>query len=211
MTEAAPNAATIVIFGGSGDLSKRKLVPALWELHREGRLPAGTAVLGYARTGESDETYRAEMRAAVEAFARTKPDGDAAWSAFAARLFFFRGDLRIARNFVDLDARLTALEAGQGLSGSRLYYLAVPPSAIESVVKNLGEAGMVRKADGGPWSRVIVEKPFGKDLASARALNDTVASVFRERQVFRIDHYLGKERTQNILVFRLGNGLFEPL
>ena len=223
-TAPAAEPGTIVIFGGSGDLSKRKLVPALYELHRENLLPGGTAIVGYARTGESDETYRAEMKAAVAEFARTKPVDDATWERFAARLFFFRGDLRIPKNFGDLRDRLERIErerhllvgqetgsAGPGASGAnRVYYLAVPPSAISPVIRNLGDAGMVCKVDGGPWSRVIVEKPFGRDLASARALNDEIAAVFRERQVFRIDHYLGKETTQNILVFRLGNGLFEP-
>ncbi len=203
--------ATIVIFGGSGDLSKRKLVPALYELCVEKLLPRETAIVGFARTGESDETYRAEMKAAVAEFVRSKPMDEAAWGEFANRLFFFRGDLTIPRNFTDLRARLEAIEKERGLPENRLYYLAVPPSAIAAVVKNLGSAGMVCKVDGGPWSRVIVEKPFGKDLDTARALNDEIAGVFRERQVFRIDHYLGKETTQNILVFRLGNGLFEPL
>jgi len=211
MNGATNAPATIVIFGGSGDLSRRKLVPALYELHRERQLPPQTAIVGYARTGESDETYRAEMKAAVAEFARTKPLDETVWNEFASRLFFFRGDLRITKNFGDLKGRLEGIEGGRGLTGNRLYYLAVPPSAIGEVVKNLGDAGMVHRVDGGPWSRVIVEKPFGRDLGTARALNDEIASVFRERQVFRIDHYLGKETTQNILVFRLGNGLFEPL
>ncbi len=212
MSAGAPGPpVTLVIFGGSGDLSRRKLVPALYELHREGQLAPETAIVGYARTGESDATYRAEMKAAVAEFARTKPLDDAAWAGFEQRLFFFRGDLTIPRNFGDLKARLEAIEKERALAGHRLYYLAVPPSKIGSVIENLGAAGMVYRVDGGPWSRVIVEKPFGKDVATARALNDEIARVFRERQVFRIDHYLGKETTQNILVFRLGNGLFEPL
>ncbi len=202
---------TLVIFGGSGDLSRRKLVPALYELHREKQLPPETAIVGYARTGESDASYRAEMKAAVAEFARTKPLDEAAWGEFERRLFFFRGDLTIPRNFTELRARLESIEKERSLPGHRLYYLAVPPSVIAAVVKNLGDTGMVYKVDGGPWSRVIVEKPFGRNLETARALNDEIAGVFRERQVFRIDHYLGKETTQNILVFRLGNGLFEPL
>ena len=211
MNNAPIPSATIVIFGGSGDLSRRKLVPALYELHREKQLSGETAIVGYARTGESDETYRGEMKAAAAEFARTKPFDEAAWAEFATRLFFFRGDLRVPKNFFDLKGRLEGIEAGRGLPGNRLYYLAVPPSAIAEVVRNLGDGGMVHRVDGGPYARVIVEKPFGRDLATARALNDEIASVFRERQVFRIDHYLGKETTQNILVFRLGNGLFEPL
>jgi glucose-6-phosphate 1-dehydrogenase len=212
MSSAIPtDPATIVIFGGSGDLSKRKLVPALFELHREKQLPPATAIVGYARTGESDEKYRGEMKAAVAEFARTKPVDEADWNSFASRLFFYRGDLTLSKNYGDLQARLQAIEKERGLPGNRLFYLAIPPSSIGSVVANLGEAGFVYPIDGGPWSRVIVEKPFGRDLETARALNEELAHVFRERQIFRIDHYLGKETTQNILVLRLANGIFEPL
>jgi glucose-6-phosphate 1-dehydrogenase len=212
MSSAIPtDPATIVIFGGSGDLSKRKLVPALFELHCEKQLPQATAIVGYARTGESDESYRAEMKAAVAEFARKKPVDEAEWSAFASRLYFYRGNLTIPKNFADLKTRLDMVEKERGLPGNRLFYLAIPPSAIAAVVNNLGQAGFVNRVDGGPWSRVIVEKPFGRDLESARALNEELAQVFRERQIFRIDHYLGKETTQNILVLRLGNGIFEPL
>ncbi|MGE5344843.1 MAG: glucose-6-phosphate dehydrogenase [Acidithiobacillales bacterium] len=211
MTTTPPLPVTLVIFGGSGDLSKRKLVPALFELHREKQLARETAIVAYARTGESDETYRAEMKAAVSQHARTKPLDEVEWREFASRLFFFRGDLTLPKHFADLRARLEAIEKERGLAGNRLYYLAIPPSAISVAVKNLGEAGMNYRVDGGPFSRVIVEKPFGRNLETASALNDEIAGVFRERQVFRIDHYLGKETTQNILVFRLGNGLFEPL
>jgi glucose-6-phosphate 1-dehydrogenase len=213
MSSAIPtDPATVVIFGGSGDLSKRKLVPALYELHSEKQLPPATAILGYARTGESDESYRAEMKAAVAEFARNKPLDEEKWASFASRLFFFRGDLTIPKNFTSLKTRIEAVEKERGLAGNRLFYLAIPPSAIGAVVKNLGDAGFVYPVDGGgPWSRVIVEKPFGKDLETARALNEELSQVFRERQIFRIDHYLGKETTQNILVLRLGNGIFEPL
>jgi glucose-6-phosphate 1-dehydrogenase len=208
----ATDPATIVIFGSSGDLSHRKLVPALFELCVEGQLPRETAVVGFARKGESDETYRDEMRAAVAEFARKKPVDDAAWTRFAQRLHFFRGDLNQEKDYLALKTRLEAIEKERGLAGSRLYYLAIPPSAIGVVVRNLGEAGFVQPVDPAvPWSRVIVEKPFGQDLDSARALNEELAGVFHERQIFRIDHYLGKETTQNILVFRLANGIFEPL
>jgi len=211
MSAAKTDPATLVIFGGSGDLSKRKLVPALYQLHVENQLPTGTAIVGYARTGESDETYRAEMKAAVAEFARKKPVNEEVWKEFASRLFFVRGDLGVPKHLADLKARLEAIEKERKLPGNRLFYLAIPPSVIGTVVKNLGDAGFVYRVDGGPWSRVIVEKPFGKDLATARALNEELSTVFRERQIFRIDHYLGKETTQNLLVFRLGNGLFEPL
>lgn len=202
---------SIVIFGGSGDLSKRKLVPALYELHLEGHLAPATLIVAYARTGESDETYRAEMKAAVAEFARIKPLDEEKWAAFESRLFFFRGDLTVPKHLADLKARIETLEKERNAPGNRLFYLAIPPSAISPVVKNLGDAGFVYPVDGGPWSRLIVEKPFGRDLKSAQTLNEEISQVFRERQTFRIDHYLGKETTQNILVFRLGNGIFEPL
>ena len=212
MSSAIPtDPATIIIFGGSGDLSKRKLVPALFELHREKQLPPATAIVGYARTGESDETYRAEMKAALAEFARKKPVDEAEWNAFASRLFFYRGDLTIPKNFTDLKGRLETIEKERGLPGHRLFYLAIPPSSIGIVVNNLGQAGFVYRVDGGPWSRVIVEKPFGRDLQTARALNEELSQVFRERQIFRIDHYLGKETVQNLLVFRFANSIFEPL
>ena len=211
MSAAPPGPATIVIFGGSGDLSKRKLVPALFELDSQGQLPPGTCIVGYARTGESDETYRAEMKAAVAEFARIKPVDDGKWKSFESRLFFFRGDLNQSVNFAGLKTRLEAIEKQRGIPGNRIFYLAIPPSMIGTVVKNLGDTSLVYPVDGGPWSRVIVEKPFGRDLETARALNEELSHVFRERQIFRIDHYLGKETTQNILVFRLGNGIFEPL
>ncbi len=211
MSAAPPGPATIVIFGGSGDLSKRKLVPALFELDSQGQLPPGTCIVGYARTGESDETYRAEMKAAVAEFARIKPVDDGKWTSFESRLFFFRGDLNQSVNFAGLKTRLEAIEKQRGIPGNRIFYLAIPPSMIGTVVKNLGDTSLVYPVDGGPWSRVIVEKPFGRDLETARALNEELSHVFRERQIFRIDHYLGKETTQNILVFRLGNGIFEPL
>ncbi len=211
MSAAPPDPATIVIFGGSGDLAKRKLVPALFELACEGQLSKGTCLVGFARTGESDESYRAEMKAAVLEFARKQPVDEEKWKAFAANLFFFRGDLNQPRSFADLKTRLETIDQERGIAGNRLFYLAIPPSMIGVVVRNLGETGLVYKVDGGPWSRVIVEKPFGRDLATARALNEELSHVFRERQIFRIDHYLGKETTQNILVFRLGNGIFEPL
>ncbi len=202
---------TIVIFGGSGDLSKRKLVPALYELHVEKRLPPESIIVGYARTGEGDESYRAEMKAAVSEFARKKPIDEAVWNEFAARLFFIRGDLTVPVHFTEMKARLESIEKERGLTGNRMFYLAIPPSKIGDVVKNLGGTGYVYPVDGPAWSRLIVEKPFGRDLATAHALNEEISSVFRERQIFRIDHYLGKETTQNILVFRLGNGIFEPL
>ena len=209
-TAAPSTAATIVIFGGSGDLARRKLVPALFELHRQGQLDPATAIVGFARSVESDEAWRTDLKAAVAEFGRAASDEE--WTGFASRLFAFRGDLKRTESFASLKPRLEAIEGARGLPGHRLYYLAIPPSGIGDAAARLGEAGLVYPVEGpGPFSRVVVEKPFGHDLASARELNEALHASFRESQVFRIDHYLGKETTQNILVFRLGNGIFEPL
>jgi len=202
---------TIVILGGAGDLSKRKLVPALYQLAKDGQLPVSSAIVGLARSGGTDESWRDDMAAAVREFAPAGTFDDAAWAAFARSLFFLRVDILSPETYPGLKARLEALEAERGLPGNRLYYLAIPPSGIAGAVKNLGDGGFVKKGDEPPWTRLVVEKPFGRDLESARALNEEIAQTFRERQIFRIDHYLGKETTQNLLVFRLGNGLFEPL
>lgn len=211
MSPAPAPAATIVIFGGSGDLARRKLVPALFELHRQGLLAPETAIVGFARSVGSDEAWRDDLAAALEEHGRGGADAEER-RTFAARLHAVRGDLGSDASYAELKRRLEAIEAERGLPGNRLYYLAIPPSGIGGAARRLGAAGLVHPVEGsGPWSRLVVEKPFGHDLASAHALNEAVHSSFRERQLFRIDHYLGKETTQNILVFRLGNGIFEPL
>lgn len=212
MSPAPAPAATIVIFGGSGDLARRKLVPALFELHRQGLLAKETAIVGFARSVGSDEEWRDELAAALDEHGRGGGDAEEARRSFASRLHAVRGDLRSDASYAELKERLAAIEAERGLTGNRLYYLAIPPSGIGDAARRLGAAGLVHPVEGdGPFSRLVVEKPFGHDLASAHALNEAVHASFRERQVFRIDHYLGKETTQNILVFRLGNGIFEPL
>ena len=209
---SAPSAAaSIVILGASGDLARRKLVPALFELHRQGQLAPETAVVGFSRSVDGDEAWRADLKAALASFGGGGPDEEE-WRGFAARLAHVRGDLREAPSFAELKARLEAVEAERGLPGNRLFYLAIPPSGIGDAAAHLAEAGLVHPVEpAGPWARLVVEKPFGHDLASARALNEQLRARFRESQLFRIDHYLGKETTQNILVFRLGNGIFEPL
>ncbi len=204
---------TVVIFGGSGDLANRKLVPALFELWCDGQLSPAGAIVGFSRAFDSDESFRHALTASVERFGRRKPSHDPGqWAAFASRLFSFHGDLSRLDSFVEMRGRLEGIERETGAPGNRLYYLAIPPSGIGTIVRNLGDGGLVYAGDPAvPWSRVIVEKPFGRDLESACVLNGLLASVFREEQIFRIDHYLGKDTTQNILVFRLGNGIFEPL
>lgn len=198
-------ATTIVIFGASGDLTQRKLVPALFNLYRKGRLPARTQVVGFARRPYSHEDFRAQMRAGVEEFA-----GGAfnvtTWDGFAAHLWYARGDLNTAGDYERLQASLRQVEDGPA---NRLYYLATAPRFFVPIVEQLGTLGMAREDEG--WRRVVVEKPFGHDLASAQALNRAIHGVFEERQVYRIDHYLGKETAQNILFFRFGNAIFEPV
>ena len=199
-------ATTIVIFGASGDLTRRKLVPALYNLFQKGRLPAGVRVVGFARRPYSDRAFRARLWEGVQEFAGESLDGDR-WASFASRLFYFQGDLGAAEDYSRLGDHLQGIEEGE--AADRLYYLATSPLFYASTVAHLGEAGLNRQEGG---SRVLViEKPFGHDLASAQELNRAVHAVFDESQIYRIDHYLGKETAQNILFFRFANTIFEPV
>jgi glucose-6-phosphate 1-dehydrogenase len=200
--------AVVVIFGASGDLTRRKLVPALHALAVEDRLPPRLAVLGVARRPLSDEAFRRQMREAVAVHGRTDPPDEPRWAAFAQRLFYHQLDFADAAGYADLAGRLAELDARLGTRGNGLFYLATPPSAYPGIVSNLGAAGLAR---GAGYRRVVIEKPFGRDLASARALNAVVGAAFAENQVYRIDHYLGKETVQNILVLRFANAIFEPV
>jgi len=197
---------TIVIFGASGDLTSRKLVPALLHLYCKGRLPEGLRVVGTARRPWSDEDFRGVLRERAEQFMGAEFDA-ALWPSFAARLFYVPGSLNELDDFKKLDRTLVRLEEGPA---NRLYYLSVGPELYEAAIKNLAEADMARERDG-CWRRIVIEKPFGRDRASARALNAVVHAAFDEQQVYRIDHYLGKETAQNILFFRFANTIFEPV
>jgi glucose-6-phosphate 1-dehydrogenase len=190
-----------VIFGASGDLTSRKLVPALFSLHRKGRLPPGFRLIGMARSEIDPAAFRAGLRAAIA------PDDDAAWASFEAHLDYLRGDPVELESLARLEANLEQFETGGG--ANRLYYLATPPHVYADVVQQLGAARMVVPGRG--WRRVIIEKPFGSGLASARELNRLLHQVLDEEQIYRIDHYLGKETVQNVLVFRFANSIFEPL
>jgi glucose-6-phosphate 1-dehydrogenase len=212
-SEAPPIAvdpATIVIFGGAGDLAHRKLLPALYNLHLDGLLPGRFAVVGVGRKPLSDDAYRAFARDGVEHFSRRSPD-PAHWQTFADALYFVGVDLEEPPALATLGARLDTIEHERGLPGNRVYYLAVPPSMIVPTVNRLADARFVPPVDAPQYARLIVEKPIGRDLSSARTINDAIARVFDERQIFRIDHYLGKETVQNILVLRFANSFFEPL
>jgi glucose-6-phosphate 1-dehydrogenase len=209
--KAAP-AVTIVIFGGAGDLAHRKLLPALYNLHVDHLLPPTIAIVGIGRKDQSDGAYRAFAKDGVSRFSR-RPIDEQAWQTFAEALFFVNLSLEDDQAFARLGARLDVVEHERGLAGNRIYYLAVPPALFAPTVKQLARARFVARAPQGgqPFARVIVEKPIGRDLESACAINDAIAEVFDERQIYRIDHYLGKETVQNILVLRFANSIFEPL
>jgi glucose-6-phosphate 1-dehydrogenase len=206
-----PDPCAMVIFGASGDLTERKLIPALFYLSRERMLPAGFSVVGAARTPKTDEQFRKEMSDAVKNFLHLTPESDAFVEGFTKGLYYIAGDFGAPEAYQQLKTALDRLDKERGTAGNRLFYLATPPSFFPVIVKHLGAAGLAKPQDPGKtWTRIILEKPFGRSLESARELNQTVTSVFEEDQVYRIDHYLGKETVQNLLVFRFANGIFEP-
>jgi glucose-6-phosphate 1-dehydrogenase len=197
---------TIVIFGASGDLTSRKLVPALYQLHRKQRLPADTLVVGCSRTAFTDESWRAELGKSTASFLGGQFER-ASWLQFAKQVYYQPGDIAVLEDVVRLDQRLDALEGNP--VATRLYYLATAPRFYAPAVLHLAAAGMT--CEDCAHRRVVIEKPFGTDLASARKLNEVVHRAFAERQVYRIDHYLGKETVSNLLVLRFANTIFEPV
>jgi glucose-6-phosphate 1-dehydrogenase len=206
-----PQPCTLVIFGGSGDLARRKLLPALYNLFLDGVLPDNYAVVGTGRTPLSDDDFRKFAREGVIKFSR-QPLKDSEWPAFEQRLFYVPGALNQPKSYLDLRSRLVDIEAKLNLPGNRIFYLAIPPTAIVNAVEGLWKAGLAQPpTEHKTFSRIIVEKPIGHDLASAREINEAIARVFDESQVFRIDHYLGKETVQNLLVIRFANSIFEPI
>ncbi|MFN2433234.1 MAG: glucose-6-phosphate dehydrogenase [Gemmatimonadota bacterium] len=208
MTEGGtPGAPALVVFGATGDLTSRKLVPALYHLVSDGRLPAGLDLIGFARRPRSDVEFEADLRAAVETSSGRAID-PAVWAAFAGRIGYVRGEFGDAAAYAELERRLDAI-AERGGSGDRVFYLAAPPETFPEIVRQLEAAGLQRERRG--WSHLVVEKPFGRDLSSARALNEQLSRAFAERQIYRIDHYLGKDTVQNVLVLRFANAVFEPL
>jgi glucose-6-phosphate 1-dehydrogenase len=198
-----------VIFGASGDLTKRKLVPAFYALAAEGSLPAGFTVVGAGRSEMTDDEFREEMRAGVAEHGRVALRDDA-WSSFAAGLRYVTYDHDAGHGLEPLRDVLDAVDRERGTGGNRLFYFSTPPQAVIPLAERLNEAGLTAQAPG-TFVRVIIEKPFGRDLASARQLNERLHTAFVEEQIYRIDHYLGKETVQNLLVFRFANGIFEPL
>ena len=202
----------IVMFGASGDLARRKLLPALYDLAWHACLAPRFRLLGFARTAMSDDDFR---RRGEESLPKGEAAGGGAQGErreeFLKNLRYFAGDYADPGAYSRLAERLAELDREGGLGGNRLFYLATPPEVYPKIVEQLGRAGLARPASEKSWTRIIVEKPFGHDLESAQALNRQVLEVFSEPQVYRIDHYLGKETVQNLLVFRFGNGIFEPL
>ena len=206
--EPTPGTTSLVIFGASGDLTKRKLLPAVYQLSRGQRLPARFAVIGVARTVQDDENFRQQFRDSLKEFAGVDPSaGDEVADSLASRMFYIAGEMDDPALYQRIRQRLDEVDGAEGI----LYYLAIPPDVHATVIEQLGAAGLTRPTPTErEWRRIIVEKPFGSDLDTARELNRIAHRHFNENQVFRIDHYLGKETVQNLLVFRFANGMFEP-
>ena len=197
----------VVIFGATGDLTKRKLMPALCRLLDEGCLES-VRILGIGRNPMSEDEFQSMVREALESSKKIEHLDEQQWRKFSERLHYMAGELDDGNTYNQISARLEEL-AKEGASKNRLFYLATPPSLFSTIVKQLGESGLANEDK--QWSRIVIEKPFGHDLESAKALNAEILQVFKENQVYRIDHYLGKETVQNILVFRFGNSMFEPI
>lgn len=204
-----PEPCAMVIFGATGDLSHRKLIPALFALTNEHFLPPAFTVLGYARRPKSDYDFRSDMIGAVRRFGRVQDASPAAVQSFVDGIYYTPGEFDNVSGFEGLARKLDALEHERGLGPNRLFYLATPPETFETIIHHLGQVGLNRNDRG--WTRIIIEKPFGRDLETARHLNEAALRVFHEDQIYRIDHYLGKENVQNILIFRFANGIFEPI
>ena len=211
--ERTPQPCIMVIFGATGDLTHRKLIPALYNLGLEHLLPEGFSMVGFARRPLDDAKFQEAALESVNKFSRRRPVQPAVWEQFVKGIYYVASDFTNLEGYKTLAATLDKIDEERGTQGNRLFYLSTPPSDYEIIINNLGEAGLAKPQRPGSdaWTRVIVEKPFGHDLKSAQELNDVIAKVFRENQVYRIDHYLGKETVQNILVFRFANGIFEPI
>jgi glucose-6-phosphate 1-dehydrogenase len=208
--ERMPDPCAFVLFGGTGDLAHRKVVPALLQLWRTHLLPHEFVIVAIGRRPFDDDSFRAELRAALEKHSRAGVE-PAILDDFLGHVVYLRGDLADDATYEVLEERLGELDGRFGTAGNILFYLATQPSAFAPIVAQLGRVGLDHETRAGGWRRIVIEKPFGRDLESARRLNREVAKVFRESQVYRIDHYLGKETVRNLLVFRFANGIFEPI
>ena len=209
--ERVPDPAVFVLFGATGDLAHRKVIPALYQLWRTHLLPHEFTILAMGRRPYTDEAFREELRESLDKYSRVQPVDRETWDELAERIVYHRGDFGDPTTYQELSDRLDRLDVERGTRGNRIFYLATQPSAFAEVIAQLGRVGLDHERVEGGWRRVVIEKPFGRDLGSAIRLNREVGKVFRERQVYRIDHYLGKETVRNLLVFRFGNGIFEPI
>src|SRR2546422_11101094 len=208
-TRAVPQPCAIVIFGATGDLTHRKLIPALYNLAADGDLPPSVAIVGFARREKSDEEFRRDLEEATHKFSR-QVVRDEIWKTFAQSIFYHQSEFGDESSYKQLAKRLDEIDKDQGTRGNRLFYFAAAPDQFEPMLKHL-KAACLNDTCKGSRVRVIVEKPFGTDLASARELNRIVRNSFAEEQTYRIDHFLGKETAQNILVLRFANAIFAPL
>jgi glucose-6-phosphate 1-dehydrogenase len=209
--ERMPDPFVFVLFGGTGDLAHRKVIPALYQLWRTNLLPHEFMLVAIGRRPYTDASFQAEIKTSLEKYSRVLPLDQQVWDEFARRISYLQGDFNDAAAYAHLRQHLDTCDVEHGTAGNQLFYLATQPSAFPEIVGELGRAGLDHEMHGGGWRRLVIEKPFGRDLDSAVRLNREVGKVFREKQVYRIDHYLGKETVRNLLVFRFGNGIFEPI
>jgi glucose-6-phosphate 1-dehydrogenase len=207
-TNVLPDPVVLVIFGAAGDLTWRKLIPAMYNLFAKGWLPDRFSIVGVDRKEMSDEEFRQRLHSGVDKFLRPTEVDEQTWNEFASHLRFLSADFSMPATYQAVSTQLDEMNQEWNVKASRVFYQATPPTLVEMIVKHLGEAGLERDRE---RARIVLEKPFGRDLESARTLNETLTRVFRESQIYRIDHYLGKETVQNILAFRFANGLFEPI
>jgi glucose-6-phosphate 1-dehydrogenase len=202
---------TVVLFGASGDLAKRKVIPAMFDLATHNALGPRYAIIGFARTAMTDDSFRTMAGDSAKTISEVGPIDPKQWDEFASNLHYHPGDYGNQESYAQLAKSIAEIEAAKNLGGNLLFYLSTPPEVYQDIVEQLGRAGLARPLKPNSWVRIIIEKPFGRDLASAKELNQIVLNVFDEHQVYRIDHYLGKDTVQNLLVLRVGNGIFEPL
>ena len=208
---ATADPCTVILFGASGDLAKRKVLPAMYDLAQHNALGERYSIIGFARTAMTNESFRSMAGEAAKTISEVGPIDPAKWDEFAKNLYYSHGDYSDQNSYAELAKIVQSLDAEKNLGGNRLFYLSTPPEVYPHIVEQLGRAGLAHPANPNSWVRIIIEKPFGRDLASAKELNKIVLNVFQEKQVYRIDHYLGKDTVQNLLVLRFGNGIFEPL
>ncbi len=207
--KASPTA--VVIFGATGDLTQRKIIPAFYHLAKNDRLTEGCAIIGYARRPKTDEEFREELKQALDQFSHTKPVDNKVWARLAAHIYYQQGDLEDPKDYQKLAKRLGELPESKIFGNNYLFYLATAPNYFGVIAENLGKANLAPDRNSKGTRRLVIEKPFGEDTASAQQLNETLHLFFPEKNIFRIDHYLGKETVQNLLYFRFGNSIYEPL